>query len=168
MKLHDILLESDETVLGQELKAALDQEMEDGKLDEALTAVGILGWALASNTILDILGKYTAKALRKMNLDKAADKAEAVHNWAHNNEKAMVNVIAQVISPFVRDGQKRQNIAKGLFIAILAGLGIKAGIGALNAIRGANVGTAALSMTKSALKGRDIANVGKEILQSIV
>ena len=41
MKLHDILLESDVTVLGQEFKAALDQEMEDGKLDEALTAVGI-------------------------------------------------------------------------------------------------------------------------------
>ena len=54
MKLHDILLESDETVLGQEFKAALDQEMEDGKLDEALTAIGILGWALASNTVLDI------------------------------------------------------------------------------------------------------------------
>ena len=168
MKLHDILLESDETVLGQELKAALDQEMEDGKLDEALTAVGILGWALASNTVLDILGKYTAKALRKINLDKAADKAEAVHDWAHKNEKALVNVIAQVISPFVKDPNKRQNIAKGLFIAVLASLGLKAGIGALNAIRGANVGTAALGRTKSALKGRDIANVGKEILASLV
>jgi len=167
VKLHDILLESDETVLGQELKAALDQEMEDGKLDEALTAVGILGWALASNTVLDILGKYTAKALRKINLDKAADKAEAVHDWAHKNEKALVNVIAQVISPFVKDPNKRQNIAKGLFIAVLASLGLKAGIGALNAIRGANVGTAALGRTKSALKGRDIANVGKEILAAV-
>ena len=168
MKLSNILLESDEKQLAHQLKQVLDKEMEDGKLYEGLTAVGVLGWLLASNTVLDILGKYAGKALRKMNLNKAADKAEAVHNWAHNNEKAMVNVIAQVISPFVRDGQKRQNIAKGLFIAILAGLGIKAGIGALNAIRGANVGTAALSMTKSALKGRDIANVGKEILQSIV
>jgi len=167
VKLHDILLESDETVLGQELKAALDQEMEDGKLDEALTAVGILGWALASNTIIDILGKYSAKVLRKLNLDKAADKAEAIHNWAHDNEKAMVNVIASVIKPFVKDENKRSNIAKGLFIAILAGLGISAGVGALNAIRGANVGTAALGLTKSALKGRDIAQVGKEIIAAI-
>jgi len=167
VKLHDILLESDETVLGQELKAALDQEMEDGKLDEALTAVGILGWALASNTIIDILGKYSAKVLRKLNLDKAADKAEAIHNWAHDNEKAMVNVIASVIKPFVKDENKRSNIAKGLFIAILAGLGISAGVGALNAIRGANVGTAALGFTKSALKGRDIAQVGKEIIAAI-
>ena len=80
----------------------------------------------------------------------------------------MVNVVAQVISPFVKDKNKRDVVAKGLFIGILAALGIKAGIGALNAIRGANVGTAALSLTKSALKGRDIANVGKEILASLV
>ena len=167
MKLHDILLESDENTLGQEFKVALDQEMEDGKSDESLTAIGILSWALASNTVLDILGKYAAKALRKMNLDKAADKAQAVHEWAHKNEKAVVNVIAQVISPFVKDPTKRQTIAKGLFIAILAALGLKAGIGALNAIRGANVGTAALGLTKSALKGRDIANIGKEILAAV-
>jgi hypothetical protein len=168
MKLHSILLESEEKQLALQLKQALDKEMEDGQLDESLTALGLLSWLLASNTVVDILGKYAAKALRKLNLDKAADKAEAIHQWAHNNEKAMVNVIAQVISPFVKDKNKRENIAKGLFIAILAGLGVKAGIGALNAIRGANVGTAALSLTKGALKGRDIANVGKEIVASMV
>lgn len=168
MKLHSILLESEEKQLALQLKQALDKEMEDGQLDESLTALGLLSWFLASNTVIDILGKYAAKALRKLNLDKAADKAEAIHQWAHNNEKAMINVIAQVISPFVKDKNKRQNIAKGLFIAILAGLGVKAGIGALNAIRGANVGSAALSLTKGALKGRDIANVGKEIVGSMM
>ena len=168
MQLSNLILENDERILGQELKAALDKEMEDGKLDESLTAVGILSWALASNTVIDILGKYAAKVLRKNNFNKAADKAQAVHDWAHNNEKAMVNVIAQVISPFIKDQNKRTNIAKGLFIALLAALGLKAGIGALNAIRGANVSSAALSLTKGALKGRDIANVGKEILGSLV
>ena len=79
----------------------------------------------------------------------------------------MVNVIATVIKPFVRDEEKRQQIAKGLFIAVLAALGVQAGVGALDAIRGADVGGAALGMTKSALKGRDIAVVGKEILQAI-
>ena len=168
MKLQDILLEGDEQQLAAQIKAVLDKEMEDGELNEFIDPVSILGYLLASNTILDILGKYTAKVLRKMNLNKAADKAQAVHDWAHHNEKAMVAVIAQVISPFVKDKGKRDNIAKGLFIAILAALGIQAGVGALNAIRGANVGSAALSMTKTALKGRDIANVGKEILASLV
>ena len=168
MKLQDILLEGDEQQLAAQIKAVLDKEMKDGELNEFIDPVSILGYLLASNTILDILGKYTAKVLRKMNLNKAADKAQAVHDWAHHNEKAMVAVIAQVISPFVKDKGKRDNIAKGLFIAILAALGIQAGIGALNAIRGANVGTAALSLTKGALKGRDIANVGKEILASLV
>ncbi len=167
MKLHDILLESEEQQLAAQLKAALDKEMEDGELNEFLDPASLLGWLLASNTVIDILGKYTGKVLRKYGFEKAADKADAIHNWAHDNEKAMVNVIATVIKPFVKDEAKRQTIAKGLFIAILASLGVKAGIGALDAIRGADVGSAALSMTKSALKGRDIAAIGKEILAAV-
>ena len=65
MQLSSIILESDEAQLASQLKQALDKEMEDGKLDEiAITAVGFLSYALASNTILDMLGKYVGKALR--------------------------------------------------------------------------------------------------------
>ena len=167
MKLQNIILESDEQLMAAQIKAVLDIELKDGELNEVLDPVSILSYLLLSNTVIDILGKYAAKVLRKLNLNKAADKAEAIHNWAHDNEKAMVNVIATVIKPFVRDEEKRQQIAKGLFIAVLAALGVQAGVGALDAIRGADVGGAALGMTKSALKGRDIAVVGKEILASI-
>lgn len=167
MKLQNIILESDEQLMAAQIKAVLDKELKDGELNEVLDPVSILSYLLLSNTVIDILGKYAAKVLRKLNLNKAADKAEAIHNWAHDNEKAMVNVIASVIKPFVRDEEKRQQIAKGLFIAVLAALGVQAGVGALDAIRGADVGGAALGMTKSALKGRDIAVVGKEILASI-
>ena len=167
MKLQNIILESDEQLMAAQIKAVLDKELKDGELNEVLDPVSILSYLLLSNTVIDILGKYAAKVLRKLNLNKAADKAEAIHNWAHDNEKAMVNVIATVIKPFVRDEEKRQQIAKGLFIAVLAALGVQAGVGALDASRGADVGGAALGMTKSALKGRDIAVVGKEILQAI-
>ena len=167
MKLQNIILESDEQLMAAQIKAVLDKELKDGELNEVIDPVSILSYLLLSNTVIDILGKYAAKVLRKLNLNKAADKAEAIHNWAHDNEKAMVNVIATVIKPFVRDEDKRQQIAKGLFIAVLAALGVQAGVGALDAIRGADVGGAALGMTKSALKGRDIAVVGKEILASI-
>tara|TARA_B100000927_G_C16356411_1_gene425569 strand:- start:164 stop:670 length:507 start_codon:yes stop_codon:yes gene_type:complete len=167
MRLSNIILESDEKQLALQIKAVLDKELKDGELNEFVDPVSILSYLLLSNTVIDMLGKYSAKVLRKLNLNKAADKADAIHNWAHNNEKAMVNVIATVIKPFVKDAAKRDQIAKGLFIAVLASLGVQAGIGALDAIRGADVGSAALGMTKSALKGRDIAVVGKEILKSI-
>ena len=167
MRLSNIILESDEKQLALQIKAVLDKELKDGELNEFVDPVSILSYLLLSNTVIDMLGKYSAKVLRKLNLNKAADKADAIHNWAHNNEKAMVNVIATVIKPFVKDQAKRDQIAKGLFIAVLASLGVQAGIGALDAIRGADVGSAALGMTKSALKGRDIAVVGKEILKSI-
>ena len=58
-------------------------------------------------------------------------------------------------------------VAKGLFIAMLAGLGIKAGIGAMQALRGANVATATIGAVKAALKGRDIAVVGAEIAGAV-
>ena len=167
MQLLELLSENDEAQLAAQLKQALDKEMQDGKLDESLTAVGLLSWALASNTVLDMLGKYAGKALRKGGFDKAADKAEAVHHWAHNNEKNFIKLIGGVISPFVRDAKKREVVAKGLFIAVLAGLGIKAGIGAIKAIRGLNATSAVLSGLKGALKGRDIANVGAEILAAV-
>ena len=164
MKLQSILLESDEQQLAAQLKAALDREMQDGELNEVLDPVSLLGWFLTANTAIDILGKYTAKALRKMNLNNAADKAQAIHDWAHENEKAAVGVISQVISPFVKDKAERDKISKGVFIAILAAFGLQAGIGAVDAIRGANVSSAAVSLTKTALKGRDVAQVAKEIL----
>ena len=167
MKLSNIILESDEKQLALQIKGVLDKELKDGELNEFVDPVSILSYLLLSNTVIDLLGKYSAKVLRKLNLNKAADKADAIHNWAHNNEKAMVNVIATVIKPFVKDEAKRQQIAKGLFIAVLASLGVQAGIGALDAIRGADASAAALGMTKSALKGRDIAVVGKEILKNI-
>ena len=168
MKLSELILESDEQQLGQELAAAMEDEFgKEGEVNEALTVVGILGWALASNTVLDVLGKYAAKGFKKLGMDKAANKADAVHKWAHNNEVNIVKTIAGFIKPFVKDEKKRQLVAKGLFIAMLAGLGIKAGIGAMQALRGANVASATISAVKAALKGRDIAVVGAEIAGAV-
>ena len=164
MKLSELILESDESLLGQELAKAMEDEFgKEGEMNEALSVVGILGWALASNTVLDILGKYAAKGFEKLGLDKAADKANAVHKWAHNNEANIVKTISGFIKPFVKDEKKRQLVAKGLFIAMLAGLGVKAGIGAMNALRGGGFASATISAVKAALKGRDIAVVGAEI-----
>ena len=168
MKLSELILESDEQLLGQELAAAMEDEFgKDGEVNEALTVVGILGWALASNTVLDVLGKYAAKGLKKMGLDKAADKANAIHKWAHNNEVNIVKTISGFIKPFVKDEKKRQLVAKGLFIAMLAGLGVKAGIGAMQALRGGGIASATISTVKAALKGRDIAVVGAEIAGAV-
>ena len=169
MKLSELILESDATQLGAELAKAIEAEFgKEGDVNEVITTVGILSWALASNTVLDILGKYAAKGFKKLGVDKAADKADAVHKWAHNNEVNIVKAISGFMKPFIKDEKKRQLVAKGLFIAMLAGLGVKAGIGALNALRGANVATATISAVKAALKGRDIAVVGAEIASAVV
>ena len=169
MKIADLILESAEQQMAADLAKEMEAEFgKEGEQDvNESVVVGILSWALASNTILDVLGKYAAIALRKMNLNKAADKADAVHKWAHNNEKNIVNVLSGFIKPFVRDEKKRQLVAKGLFIAILAGLGVKAGIGAMNALKGGGLASASVSAVKAALKGRDIAVIGSEIAGAV-
>ena len=170
MKLSDVILESAESQMAADLAKEMEAEFgKEGEQDvnEIITTVGVLSWALASNTVLDVLGKYAAMALRKMNLDKAADKADAVHKWAHNNEVNIVKAISGFIKPFVKDEKKRQLVAKGLFIAILAGLGVKAGIGAMNALKGGGLASASVSAVKAALKGRDIAVIGSEIAGAV-
>ena len=163
--------ESDEEEAAKAIAAAMQAEFgkegEEGEVNEALTTVGLLSWALASNTVLDVLGKYAAKAFKKAGMDKAANKADAVHKWAHNNEVNMVKVLSGFLAPFVHDPAKRKLVAKGLFIAILAGLGVKAGVGALNALRGGGFASATISAVKAALKGRDIAVVGGEIAGAV-
>jgi len=170
MKIADLILESAESQMAADLAKEMEAEFgKEGEQDvnEIITTVGVLSWALASNTVLDVLGKYAAMALRKMNLDKAADKADAVHKWAHNNEVNIVKAISGFIKPFVKDEKKRQLVAKGLFIAILAGLGVKAGIGAMNALKGGGLASASVSAVKAALKGRDIAVIGSEIAGAV-
>ena len=76
MKLSDVILESAESQMADALAKEMEAEFgKEGEQDvnEVITTVGILSWALASNTVLDVLGKYAAIALRKMNLDKAAE-----------------------------------------------------------------------------------------------
>lgn len=171
MKLSSVILESAEqqmaAQIAKELEGEFGNEAGGEDVNEVISTVAILSWALASNTVLDVLGKYAAIALRKMNLDKAANKADAVHKWAHNNEVNIVKAISGFIKPFVKDEKKRQLVAKGLFIAILAGLGVKAGIGALNALRGGGIAAGTISAVKAALKGRDIAVIGGEIAGAV-
>ena len=168
MKLSEILLENDEKELALNFKAALDKEMEDGKLDEiAISALGVLTWALASNTVLEMLGKYASKKLRKIGFDKAADKTLELQKWAQNNEHNFIRFIGGIISPFVKDSTKRKTVAKGLFLLVLVALGIKAGVGVAKAIKATSASGATISALKGALKGRDIANIGKELAAAI-
>ena len=170
MKLSELIFESDEDILAKELSKEFEEELEDGKVDEAIisTATAILGWALTSNSIIDILGKYIGKALEKSGLDKAANKAKAAHEWAHRNEAKIVGRIDRSLKKTIKDDSKRSIVSKGIFIVLLLGLGIKAGISGFKALKAAKVSTATLATVKAALKGRDVATVGKEIARAAV
>ena len=58
-------------------------------------------------------------------------------------------------------------MAKGLFLLVLVGLGIKAGVGVAKALKATSASSATVAALKGALKGRDIANIGKELAAAL-
>ena len=170
----DVLNESPEQELGRKLALVLRRKQVAQKnnfkgkddLNESFI-ISALAYLLATNTVLDMLGKYGAKIFKKYNFDKTANKLKAIHDWAHNNEKNFIKFIGGFLTPFIKDEEKRAKMAKILFIVVLAGLGIKAGVSAAQAMQGAQNAGAAISALKAALKGRDIAVVGAELASSM-
>lgn len=171
MKLADIILESDEQQLANAIQQALGQELKDGDIDgdvkEGFGPVGILGFLLSANTILDLVGKYGAKLAKKLGFEKTGDKLNAIHHWAHENEKNVINVLAGIVKPFVKDDKQRQVIGQALFIVVLLALGTVAGVGAHKALKAAKYSDSGIKAAKVALKGRDIAVVGAEVAKDI-
>lgn len=177
--IREVLNENPEQMLGKQLAIALNRKKaaqsnqfkqtndgDDDTVNESFL-LSALGWILASNTTLDILGKYGAKIFKKYGFDKTSNALKSIHDWAHNNEQNFLKFIGGFFTPFVKDEEKRMKIAKALFIVVLAGLGVKAGIAAADAIKGASNAGAAVSTLKAALKGRDIAVVGADLAKAM-
>ena len=174
----EILNENPEQMLGKQLAIALHRKKAqqsnqfkqtndgDDTVNESFI-LSALGWILATNTTLDILGKYGARIFKKFGFDKTSNALKSIHDWAHNNEKNFLKFIGGFLTPFVKDEEKRLKIAKALFIVILAALGIKAGVAAMDAIKGATDSLASLQTLKAALKGRDIAVVGADLAKAM-
>lgn len=173
--IREVLNENPEQMLGKQLAIALQRKkaaqsnqfkQTNDTVNESFI-LSALGWILATNTTLDILGKYGAKIFQKFGFDKTSNALKSIHDWAHNNEKNFLKFIGGFLTPFVKDEEKRMKIAKALFIVVLAGLGIKAGIAVADAIKGASNAGAAVATLKAALKGRDIAVVGADLAKAM-
>jgi len=176
--IREILTENPEQMLGKQLAIAFNRKKAtqsnqfkqtndgDDTVNESFI-LSALGWILATNTTLDLLGKYGAIVFEKFGFDKTSNALKSIHDWAHNNEKNFLKFIGGFLTPFVKDEEKRMKIAKALFIVVLAGLGIKAGIAAMDAIKGASNAGAILPTLKAALKGRDIAVVAADIAKAM-
>jgi len=158
--IREVLSENDDKALALALKKELDKELaDDGKLNEALDPISILGWFLAGNTATNILSKWLSKLLRKFGLNKAANIADWLQNKTHKIEGSMINSINNWLSFVIKDAAKRDDVAKALFVIILGYLGGKAGMSAIEAMQKSSYFSAVASTAKAALKGKDVKHV---------
>lgn len=144
--------------LGKELAAQIDTELskQQPQNEELFTIAGILGLILSG----PVIGIYVGKAIRYIFKELGIKKGEEFGTWlavnAHHLEEKFKAPIKSVVGKFVKDPNKKELIAEGLFALIVGGLGIYAGIGAINAMKKAAIGTAAVDIIKTATKGRDV------------
>lgn len=156
----EVLSESDEKALALALKKELDKELaDDGKLNEGLDPISLLGWFLAGNTATNMISKYLAKKLRKYGLNKAADIADWLEHKTHKIEDNMIQSIKGWLSFFIKDEAKRDDVAKAIFAIMLGYLGGKAGMSALDAMSKSSYFSAVASTVKAVLKGKDVKHV---------
>ena len=158
--IREVLSENEEKALGLALKREVEKELaDDGKLDEALDPLSLLGWFLAGNTATNMISKYISKKLRKFGWDKAADKAQWLADKTHKIETNMISSIDSWLSFVVKDPQVRDKMAKAIFVVVLGVLAGKAGMGAVDAMEKSQSFSAVASTVKTALKGKDIKHV---------
>ena len=156
----EVLSENNDKALALALKKEWEKELaDDGKLNEALDPVSILGWFLAGNTATNILSKWLSGQLRKFGLNKAAKITDWLEHKTHEIEDSMIQSIKGWLSFIIKDEGKRDDVAKALFAILLGYLGGKAGMSALDAMSKSSYFSAVASTVKAVLKGKDVKHV---------
>ena len=158
--------ENELDALGDELAAAIEANLDNKKeeLKEVVDPISILSYALAGNTLINILAKYVSKLFAKYNFGKGKEAADKIYDFTHKLENDFKGPIKRVVGLFTKDDKVKDTVTDGLFALLLLGLGAKAGTEAFSAIKNSNVVAGSISSLKAALKGKDIAGLIKNMI----
>jgi hypothetical protein len=162
-------------LLGAELeneKAAIQQDVENAPIDEALGVLGIVGIILAAPKVVELLAKGMRalimtykKIFGKKQADtdeEQKDVAEKIINFTHKWHKAYIkglNWILKVSGIYkkaqITDAGQQMKAATMLYYTIVAGLALYSGIGAVGAFKTAastaNLGDFSLGALETAM-----------------
>ena len=163
------LSESELDLLGGELAAAIGVNLEDNKeeLTEVVDPISILSYALAGNTLVNILAKYVSKLFAKYNFGKGEKAAKKIYDFTHKLEDDFKSPIKRVVGLFTKDEGIKEKVTDGLFVLLLLGLGAKAGTEAFDSLSKSNVVAGSISSLKAALKGKDVVTIVKNIARGV-
>ena len=178
------LFESEEDQFGAELDALGDQlaaeikdELEDHKeeiqksdkeLNEIAGVVGIIGYILLSNTVANMLSKFAKKQFAKRDWGKGEAAAKKIYDFTHKNEDAFKAPIKRIVSLFTKDAKKQKMISDILFAIVVLAMAGQAGGNAVSYVKKAGYLKGGLYGLKAAIKGTEVSNILKGVVQDAV
>jgi hypothetical protein len=178
------LFESEEDQFGAELDALGDQlaaeikdELDDHKeeikksdkeVNEIVGITGIIGYILLSNTVANMLSKFAKKQFAKRDWGKGEAAAKKIYDFTHKNEDAFKAPIKRIVSLFTKDAKKQKMISDILFAIVVLAMAGQAGGNAVSYVKKAGYLKGGLYGLKAAIKGTEVSNIIKGVVQDAV
>jgi len=164
------LYENEMDSLGDELADAIEDTLEDKKeeLNEVIDPISILSYVLAGTTLTNILAKYVGKLFKKYNFGKGEAAAKKIYDFTHKNEEAFKAPIRRVVGMFTKDDKKKKMISDILYAIMILLMAGQAGGDAVNYIKKAGYLKGGLYGLKSLVKGTEVAQILKGVVQDAV
>ena len=155
--------------LGTQLAGAIKNELGDKakKLDEVAGVVGIIGYILLSNTVANMLAKFVQKISKKYNWGKGEEAAKNIYKWTHDNEKAFKAPIRRIVGLFTKDEKKKDQISSILYAVVILMMAGQAGGNAVGYVKKASYLKGGLYGLKSAVKGKEVHTIFKDVIADI-
>jgi hypothetical protein len=162
---------------GDQLAAEIKDELEDHKeeiqksdkeLNEIAGVVGIIGYILLSNTVANMLSKFAKKQFAKRDWGKGEAAAKKIYDFTHKNEDAFKAPIKRIVSLFTKDTKKQKMISDILFAIVVLAMAGQAGGNAVSYVKKAGYLKGGLYGLKAAIKGTEVSNIIKGVVQDAV
>jgi hypothetical protein len=147
----------------QQIAEAITQRLNRRPINEAIGVISVLSYVLASNTVLHLISKLAKRVFKKYDFGTGEAAAKKIYDITHKIEKAFVKPIEMVVRKFTKDAETAHKVSEVIFALLLLVLAGKAGAGAFNAIKSHRAVDAAISTSKVAMKGVDIATIARNI-----
>ena len=155
--------------LGTELAGAIEDELGDKakKIDEVAGVVGIIGYILLSNTVANMLAKFTQKMAKKYDWGKGEEAAKNIYKWTHDNEKAFQAPIRRIVKLFTKDEKRINQVSKVLYAVIILMMAGQAGGNAASYLKKASWLKGGLYGLKTAVKGKEVHAIFKDVIADL-
>ena len=155
--------------LGAQLAGAIKNVLgvKTKKLDEVAGIVGIIGYILLSNTVANMLAKFVQKISKKYNWGKGEEAAKNIYKWTHDNEKAFQAPIRRIVGLFTKDKKRQDQVASILYAVVILMMAGQAGGNAVDYVKKASYLKGGLYGLKSAVKGKEVHTIFKDVIADI-